>query len=255
MTRTAKTDRLPRRIREEPNRRLADGETGKCLVDWLNGLPGVQAVLAVDFDGRPINEQNLSDWKQNGFEDWLRHQEARDWTRRLAEEEDDLKEESGAVPLAERLIAVVLVQLGRLLGDLSATPGDLEKGKGVLGAAQQLTNLLRGKAITERVRLEREYWEAKQAKEREKKREDLEWAADFQRIKARLFPHLDEDFLPHSANTLPEELRACLAASARLRLAQSEGAIKANQGESSQIKAKRAAWDILPAGTPSLRSD
>mgnify|MGYP001792880413 CR=1 FL=1 len=98
---------------------------------------------------------------------------------------------------------MVLVQLGRLLGGLSATPGDLEERKGVLGAAQQLPNLLRVTAITERIRLARWYWEEKQAKERENKREDLEWAADFQRIKARLFPHLDDDFLPHSANPLP----------------------------------------------------
>ena len=38
MTRLGKIGRLPREIREKLNQRLADGEIGKGLVDWLNGL-------------------------------------------------------------------------------------------------------------------------------------------------------------------------------------------------------------------------
>jgi hypothetical protein len=222
MTRLGKIARLPRQIREELNRRLSDGEIGKHLVDWLNTLPEVQAVLAAEFGGRSINEQNLSDWKQGGFEDWLRHQEARAWARTLAEEEEDLKADSGSISLAERLTAPVLVGLGRLLRDVSARSGAPEQSKVVLGVARQLANLRRGNAATERVRLEREYWETKQAEVREKKQKAVESAAHFQRIKARLFPHWDEDFLPHSANPLPPELQVCLAANARLRLGQSQ---------------------------------
>lgn len=230
MTRLGKIARLPCEIREQLNRRLADGEIGKRLVDWLNSLPEVRAVLAAEFGGRPINEQNLSDWKQGGFEDWQRHQEERDWVRKLVEEGDDLKVESGAIPLTERLAAPVLVRLGRLLDNLSATSDASDQRKVVLGVAQQLTHLTRAKVATERVGLEREYWETKQAEAREKKRQATERAANFERIKARLFPHLDEDLLPHSANALPPELQVCLAANARLRLAQSEAG---NQGQSS----------------------
>ena len=233
VTRNGKIARLPRQIREELNRRLSDGEMGKRLVDWLNTLPEVQAVLAAEFGGRPINEQNLSDWKQGGFEDWLRHQEARAWVRTLAEEEEDLKAESGATSLAERLTAPVLVRLGRLLGDIVTTPGSPGERKVVLGVAQQLAHLRRGNAETERVRLEREYWETKQAEAREKKEKEkeraVEWAAQLQRIKARLLPDLDEDWLPHPAKTLPPELHACLAANTRLRLAQNEAG---DQGQS-----------------------
>ena len=72
MTRNGKIARLPWSIRNELNRRLRDGEEGKRLVEWLNSLPEVQEALQEHFGGRPINEQNLSEWKQGGYEDCLR---------------------------------------------------------------------------------------------------------------------------------------------------------------------------------------
>ena len=47
ITRNGKIARLPRAIRDELNCRLADGEIGGRLVDWLNGLPEVQKILAL----------------------------------------------------------------------------------------------------------------------------------------------------------------------------------------------------------------
>ena len=216
MTRVGKIARLPRAVREELNARLGDGEMGKRLVEWLNALPPVQQVLAAEFGGRPINEQNLSDWKQGGFEDWQRHQEARAWVRTLVEEEDELKAEAGAIPLAERLTAPVLVGLGRLLRGVASTSDGPELCKVVLGVAQQLAQLRRGNSENERVRLERERWETKQEQAREEQRKEVQRSESWKRIKARLYPDLDEDGLTKNG-TLPDELQACLAASARLR--------------------------------------
>ena len=39
MTGNGKIARLPRAIRDELNRRMDDGQTGKELLPWLNGLP------------------------------------------------------------------------------------------------------------------------------------------------------------------------------------------------------------------------
>ncbi|HSY19085.1 MAG TPA: hypothetical protein VK815_12150 [Candidatus Acidoferrales bacterium] len=72
---TGKISRLPREIREQVNERLAAGEPGKRLVAWLNELPAVRAMLAAEFDGAAINEQNLTNWKQGGFRDWRMDQE------------------------------------------------------------------------------------------------------------------------------------------------------------------------------------
>jgi hypothetical protein len=48
-----------------------DGEEGKRLVAWLNALPKVQAIVAAEFGGNAIREQNLSEWKQGGYRDWV----------------------------------------------------------------------------------------------------------------------------------------------------------------------------------------
>lgn len=85
-TRTGKIARLPHQLREQLNRRLLDGEQGKKLLIWLNSLPDVHTILAADFGGRPINAQNLTEWKQGGHRDWLAEREARDLALRLAQE-------------------------------------------------------------------------------------------------------------------------------------------------------------------------
>jgi hypothetical protein len=57
-----KIGRLPKAIQEQVNRRLDNGEKGWPLVAWLNSLPEVSAVMAAEFAGQPIREQNLSRW-------------------------------------------------------------------------------------------------------------------------------------------------------------------------------------------------
>ena len=74
--RHGKIARLPQRLREELNRRLDQGAQGGPLLQWLNSQPEVQAVLAADFGGRPINKQSLSQWRRGGYAEWLRLQEA-----------------------------------------------------------------------------------------------------------------------------------------------------------------------------------
>src|SRR6266567_7325992 len=83
LTHRGKIGRLPEVIREEVNVRLRQGETGRVLIDWLNSLPEVQGVLAVEFGGKPVREQNLSEWRKGGYLYWLRVQEAGDMMQRV----------------------------------------------------------------------------------------------------------------------------------------------------------------------------
>jgi hypothetical protein len=46
MSRVGKIARLPEEIREELNRRLANGEPGRAVLPWLEGLPAVKQVMA-----------------------------------------------------------------------------------------------------------------------------------------------------------------------------------------------------------------
>ncbi len=82
-TRTGKIARLPARLREELNARLHNGEKGCRLVEWLNGLPEVQTIIVDQFGGRPIRPQNLSEWRQGGYLDWLHRRESQDISRQL----------------------------------------------------------------------------------------------------------------------------------------------------------------------------
>ena len=71
-----KIGRLPKAVQEEVNRRLEAGEKGRTLVAWLNALPEVRAVVAAGFSGKPIREQNLSDWRKYGHQQWLMREQA-----------------------------------------------------------------------------------------------------------------------------------------------------------------------------------
>lgn len=77
-TRQGKIARLPFVVREEVCARLRDGEVGSQIVDWLNAnhLP-----RGVD----PINDENLSNWREGGYQDWLREQTRVDQIGKLSE--------------------------------------------------------------------------------------------------------------------------------------------------------------------------
>jgi hypothetical protein len=101
-TRNGKLARLPAALRELLNQRLQDGEPGNHLVDWLNALPEVQAVLAAKFGGTPITGPNLSRWKRGGYRDWLADKEARSVAGQMVAEANAAAGE-GAAPLTETL--------------------------------------------------------------------------------------------------------------------------------------------------------
>ncbi len=61
---------LPREIREQLNRRLAQAEPASTLLPWLNSLPETKAALAQHFHGQPITKSNLSDYRKTVFRRW-----------------------------------------------------------------------------------------------------------------------------------------------------------------------------------------
>ena len=117
MTRNGKIARLPSAVREELNIRLHDGEMGKELVAWLNSVPEVQASLKKYLNGHAVTEQNLSEWRTGGFEEWQRQQASAEFCRTLGENSAELQLESnggdsrptGYRSLADRLAVVLTV--------------------------------------------------------------------------------------------------------------------------------------------------
>jgi hypothetical protein len=209
VTRNGKIARLPYSLRDILNCRLHNGESGTKLVKWLNGLEDVQEVLADEFGGRPINEQNLSEWKQGGFEDWLRHQETREWVQKLADESADLEEVAGDLSVADRLAPPLAVLLGRWIHEVAArAQNDPEQRKALLAIAREVAELRRSDHTAERLRIERERWDAEQQEKENEELEKLKREAEGAEIYARiLLAHVKQNYEEKvAAGTLsPEE--------------------------------------------------
>src|SRR5215475_5711202 len=74
-TRNGKIARLSWETREEVNNRLHDGQSAKEILGWLNEEEEVKLMVARDFEGKPVSEQNLSEWRQGGYEQWVGQRE------------------------------------------------------------------------------------------------------------------------------------------------------------------------------------
>jgi hypothetical protein len=115
--RNGKIARLPRSVRNQLNERLERSEPGPRLLAWLNALKEVKKVVQNDFAGVPISKQNLSEWRQGGFEEWLARrdlcEDARDVTQ-LAEEMDD---EDSQMVLADDVAQVLAARFGSLIAN------------------------------------------------------------------------------------------------------------------------------------------
>jgi hypothetical protein len=208
MTRLGKIARLPRKLREELNVRLQNGEVGTELVEWLNGLEAAQKVLKARFEGRPISEQNLSEWKQGGYEDWGRHQENCAYAAMLMEMSSDLEEEAGEKRLEERLVAPLAMGLARLLREAEEMPAGPERHKMILEVARQLSQLRRDSLLAERVRIERDRWEEKLSEICQREHQEAEQAARSEVIMQQTmkeFPHLRFGLRRKEAENSPEE--------------------------------------------------
>lgn len=83
--RRGKIARCPPHIREEVNRRLHAGESGTTILAWLNANEEVLRVLDQHFAEQPISPQNLSEWRQGGYQEWLDRHEQLDRTKELSD--------------------------------------------------------------------------------------------------------------------------------------------------------------------------
>jgi hypothetical protein len=153
-TRNGKIARLPLAVREELNRRLDEGEQGKKLVAWLNGLPAVQAIAATEFGGKPIREQNLSEWKQRGYRDWLAKQEALEIAERLREDATEWNAEDR--PALTDTLAFWLVARYALATRRVAETGGREGWRLLREMCGDIVELRKGDHTAERLQIERE---------------------------------------------------------------------------------------------------
>ena len=165
MTRNGKIARLPQPVREQINRRLDNGQEGKQIAEWLNTLPEVAALMAAEFDGQPINENNLSNWKLGGYRDWEAQQEALEAARQFNSDAIELSRAapgakiSLAVPGAQLADQLALCLTARLAAALRKSPSGEDDPAAQLDRLRQLcatiARLRKGDHSAEWLRIER----------------------------------------------------------------------------------------------------
>ena len=177
MTRTGKIARLPQAVRRELNLRLSDGAQGRQLVAWLNGLPEVMTVLERDFGGRVITEQNLSEWKQGGFNDWQRHQQTLECVRLAGEQAQELTAEAGPTPLTDVLAASVTLLLTRLIQEAGhAGESTPESRRELVTLIREWTRLRSADQRAARLKMAQTDWVTERNREAEEAARELEEA-------------------------------------------------------------------------------
>jgi hypothetical protein len=142
---------LPAKIRDELNYRLNDGEQGSELVEWLNSKPEVIRVIKERFDGTPISEQNLSEWRKRGYQKWLAHRNFVDESNALSDNTGDIAE-TGID--CDKLLLTLTAAYAEAIQNWIITPGEQMLYK--LAVYKNLTNgvIALQRAELQKVRLE-----------------------------------------------------------------------------------------------------
>jgi hypothetical protein len=157
-SRTGKIARLPKKIRDQLNRRLQNGQLGPEILAWLNALPSVRRVLREQFSGQPILQQNLSQWRIGGYADWLRHQETQANTRWMVERSDDVDTEENGQYLCERLARVLTADLVQRTHELVTIKNPKDRWKQFREIALELSRLRYGTQYARTMDLSWERW-------------------------------------------------------------------------------------------------
>jgi hypothetical protein len=176
MTRNGKIARLSSHIREQLNTRIFNGEMGKQILKWLNQVPEVKGNAMLLEESPIISESNLTNWKNGGYRDWLRHKQAlemvdsmRDQANEIevdpADEEVDFKEAVSdrlAVVVASRLAqATIGLRLGEIEDDEQDKPDPKQEWKRLKEINQELARLRREDHRLAKMKMEHEEREAK----------------------------------------------------------------------------------------------
>lgn len=127
--RQGKIARLPHALREEVNRRLADGQPGSVLLGWLNVHADALRVWG-ELELELATAQNLSEWRQGGYKDWCQQRQKVEDLKSLSAHAHELAKAGGGVEdgLAAVLGGHILASWEELLysggGDGTAADGE-----------------------------------------------------------------------------------------------------------------------------------
>ena len=175
--RNGKIAKLPRALRDRINQALDLGQSATSIAQYLNQLPEVKAMLNAHFDGKPISQQNLSEWKAGGYRDWQLRQELVLQHQEFTADVQELGRTAHG--MADALFGMVTFDYARLIKNKDKeTPESFEKKRKALSASvNDIARLCRCEVQTRNVVVQ----ESRLERDREKTTEELfqkfmEWA-------------------------------------------------------------------------------
>jgi hypothetical protein len=157
-----KIARLPHQIREEIHHRLRDHQPGEEIVSWLNSLPEAKTGLALACGGRPITQNNLSQWKKHAHPAWLLEQDALAEARRFITDSRQLAQ-AGQGGITDHLATFVAAHYALAVRRLGGAAGEKEHWKLLRVLCRGVGVLRRGDQSAERPRLQRQSQEIPRA--------------------------------------------------------------------------------------------
>jgi hypothetical protein len=176
MTHNGKIARLPLAIRQQLNLRLQNGEMAQDLLSGLNSLPEVQAILAAHFAAKPIDESNLSHWKQGGYREWEAQEHAQAAALAFLEAQPS-EPQVPAGALSERLRAFCATLLVAETLRVAALEESLEERDRWNLLFSQMALLCQADRATDWVQLQREQLELQRENSRSaRERQFQDWA-------------------------------------------------------------------------------
>jgi hypothetical protein len=113
-----KVARLPKVLRDQVNRMLDDGFSYKAIIEKLEQSTDPPLPYK-------LLEINISRWKDNGYQRYLRHQEWRDQLRILRENGSDMSELTDGPKFQETLVQIALTEIFRVLQQGELKPDSL----------------------------------------------------------------------------------------------------------------------------------
>ncbi len=120
---TGKIAHLPDSVREELNQRLLDGQPSTVILPWLNELPSVKEILAAQFSGQTVTKQNLSHWRQSGYQRWLQQRQSINSAKKLGKYAKEFTDAAGG-RFAPAVTAVSAAKIFEYLDKVNADEVD-----------------------------------------------------------------------------------------------------------------------------------
>ena len=140
--------------------------------------------MTAEFEGKPIREQNLSEWKKGGYRDWQAQQEALEIAGRLGEDAAEWAGE-GRAPLTDTLAHWLVARYAVATRRVAET-GGREGWRMLREMCGDIVELRKGDHSAERLQIEHERLELEKENTETRLREKFEELLQQPETKRRL---------------------------------------------------------------------